>query len=200
LTNNKKNNTSFKKGHNSFALKNEVGKRYGKLIVVKRLDNTRFGNARWLCECDCGNFIERVGSSLRRGESTSCSTCVGKDRRGGETPLKRMYTSYRCGAIGRKITFDLSFEQFKEIVSQKCSYCGHVGYEHFAYHRTRYSDGISTDEKLVFNGIDRIDNTRGYITNNVVPCCKICNRMKSDLSFEEFKNKIAQIVKYMVIT
>jgi hypothetical protein len=35
-------------------------------------------------------------------------------------------------------------------------------------------------------GLDRLDNTIGYLKNNVVPCCDKCNRLKhTSLSKEE---------------
>jgi predicted SprT family Zn-dependent metalloprotease len=34
--------------------------------------------------------------------------------------------------------------------------------------------------------VDRIDNSRGYTIDNVVPCAVIVNRMKSDLDVEDF--------------
>ena len=35
-------------------------------------------------------------------------------------------------------------------------------------------------------GIDRIDSSIGYVVENCVPCCTLCNRMKSNLSGREF--------------
>jgi len=42
-------------------------------------------------------------------------------------------------------------------------------------------------------GIDRIDNSKGYIEGNMVPCCKICNWMKSDKSSIDFIQKCKDI-------
>jgi len=36
------------------------------------------------------------------------------------------------------------------------------------------------------NGIDRIDNTKGYELKNCAPACKHCNYVKGDLSIEDF--------------
>jgi hypothetical protein len=33
------------------------------------------------------------------------------------------------------------------------------------------------NEKLT--GIDRVDNSIGYVTSNIVPCCQICNMMNT---------------------
>ena len=48
-------------------------------------------------------------------------------------------------------------------------------------------------ENITYSGIDRIDSKEGYNINNCVPCCKICNMMKNNLSIDMFLSKIKQI-------
>lgn len=55
--------------------KNELGNRYGSLIVIEEATNDDKGNARWLCQCDCGNQIVVLGRHLRNGNTASCG-CV----------------------------------------------------------------------------------------------------------------------------
>jgi hypothetical protein len=53
-----------------------TGKRFGRWAVLARHPRqSRLGEAKWVCRCDCG--IERVvcGSSLREGLSKSCG-CI----------------------------------------------------------------------------------------------------------------------------
>jgi len=38
----------------------------------------------------------------------------------------------------------------------------------------------------IYNGLDRIDNEKGYLLDNVTPCCKICNQAKHALSLDDF--------------
>lgn len=45
------------------------------------------------------------------------------------------------------------------------------------------------------NGIDRINSNKGYEKDNCVSCCPICNRMKLDLSLEDFYAHIEKIYK-----
>ena len=52
---------------NRFKIKNELGNRYGRLVVVKHL-----GGALWLCKCDCGGELRITGSRLRRLTHGSC--------------------------------------------------------------------------------------------------------------------------------
>lgn len=51
-------------------MKDETGKRYGKLIVV-RYDHGKDG-AYWLCQCDCGMTTVVSGANLRKGKTKSC--------------------------------------------------------------------------------------------------------------------------------
>ena len=45
---------------------------------------------------------------------------------------------------------------------------------------------------LAYNGLDRVDNSRGYEPSNVVPCCRRCNRAKDDMSSQEFMKWLGQ--------
>lgn len=49
-----------------------LGKRFGKLLVLKKgkIDNN--GHAYWICQCDCGNKKEINGSNLISGYTQSC--------------------------------------------------------------------------------------------------------------------------------
>jgi len=58
---------------------NEVGNRYGRLTVLKPAGFDKFGHAKWLCQCDCGNTTIAIGIHLRKGETKSCG-CLQKDR------------------------------------------------------------------------------------------------------------------------
>lgn len=59
--------------------KNEIGNRYGRLIVIKRMPNDKHRNATWLCKCDCGNTIITTGQLLRSGHTQSCG-CLHKEQ------------------------------------------------------------------------------------------------------------------------
>lgn len=52
--------------------KNEIGKRYGRLVVIERAPNTKSGDAVWRCRCDCGKEITTRGRNLRAGHTKSC--------------------------------------------------------------------------------------------------------------------------------
>jgi len=49
-----------------------TGKRFGRLVIIQRVDNNKWRNIRWLCLCDCGNKkIVRI-DHLKSGATKSC--------------------------------------------------------------------------------------------------------------------------------
>ena len=91
--------------------------------------------------------------------------------------LSGRYSTYKTNAIKRKRAFDLKIEEFDLITSKPCHYCG----EYDSYQDMKYT------------GVDRIDSSKGYFFENCVPCCEVCNRMKSDSNIVDFLEKIKKI-------
>ena len=55
-----------------------TGQRFGKLIVQKRLENSK-EKVKWLCLCDCGNNTIVTTSNLKNGNTKSCG-CFQRQR------------------------------------------------------------------------------------------------------------------------
>lgn len=55
------------------------GRRFGRLVVIKRDGFNKFGHALWLCQCDCGAQISTDSGRLNFGTVRSCG-CFQKDR------------------------------------------------------------------------------------------------------------------------
>lgn len=51
-----------------------TNQRFGKLTVIKKASSLN-GRIKWLCQCECGNFIEVFGANLKSGHTTSCG-CI----------------------------------------------------------------------------------------------------------------------------
>lgn len=49
-----------------------TGKKFGHLSVVKRVESSKHGKSRWLCQCSCGNKKVIVGEQLNSKKSKSC--------------------------------------------------------------------------------------------------------------------------------
>ena len=86
------------------------------------------------------------------------------------------YSSYKNSAKIRGKSFCISEEEYNNIVSQNCYLCGKEGR----------------------NGIDRYDNKIGYLTENIRPCCKICNYMKSSMDINIFILSIKNIYDFYI--
>lgn len=168
-----------------------AGQRFGKLIPLAkyRKNNTTF----YVCKCDCGKETTTSHSNLLSGNCKSCGCLLQEVRKSEREPLEKtishsIWNYYQRNAKNRNYYWSISEEEFLSLIKNNCYYCGT---EPFNYVKRRYK--YETDKGLPFNGIDRLDNTLGYISGNCVPCCKICNAAKSDLSLEEFKKWIKKI-------
>lgn len=74
----KKNNMTRDPIRNAF--KDETGKKFGYLTVLKLLDEKNSDNRRlFLCQCKCGNLIKVPGKRLRSGNTKSCG-CLRKEK------------------------------------------------------------------------------------------------------------------------
>ncbi len=58
------------------------------------------------------------------------------------------------------------------------------------------SEEWASQQWIYVNGIDRVDNERGYLTDNTVPCCWECNDMKATSTAEEFITHSYKIVAF----
>ena len=66
----------------------EIGKRYGRLTVIEKLNKKEFTNSVYLCKCDCGNMKEVNINKLHTGHTKSCGCLKHKIRDLLSIPLK----------------------------------------------------------------------------------------------------------------
>ncbi len=169
---------------------NEVGNRYGNLLVVGS-GSRRRTTQMWSCRCDCGRLHEVNGSNLRSGDVRSCGHCGLALLPGDEAAFRQALNNYRKNARTRGIAFELSAEQFRSVSQKNCHYCGSSPANKHKPARPR-----AGADSFVYSGLDRVDNTRGYLDGNVVPCCALCNSAKSALSVDEFLKWVSRVAKH----
>lgn len=96
-------------------IKNEVGNVYGKLTVLKLVERDN-GQAKWLCQCECGSQTIVYGWNLRCGQTQSCGCMLSKGENTISEILKeknikfqKQYTFQDClGKRGNKYRFDFA--------------------------------------------------------------------------------------------
>ncbi|ARF09843.1 hypothetical protein Indivirus_4_15 [Indivirus ILV1] len=95
-------------------------------------------------------------------DKSKCLDCI----------YQNAYNEAKCGATKgkRNYSFEITDEFYYGLINKPCYYCGEF------------------DEKG-WNGADRKDNNIGYIKQNCVSCCSMCNIMKSDYT-------ISQLLQY----
>lgn len=141
----------------------------------------------YLIQCKtCGEIFSRKKDCIHHFENLKCKNCI-HNRYGKclNTLLYNVFIHYKNNAKQRNIKWNLSEEEFKDIITQPCTYCGESPN---IIKTTSYKDKY---EKI--NGIDRIDSNKDYSKNNCVPCCQMCNIMKNKFSKEDFIKKVKLI-------
>lgn len=165
-------------------------KRFSNLVAIRRLPSKRTQGGGtfktyWEVRCDCGRVVEAAYSNLRDGRNLSCGdrSCPHAKRFNGtyadkNAGLKQVYGFYRTKAKRKRLSFKVTLEEFSNLISQDCFYCGRPP-----------SNSARNDYKfgaIKYSGVDRVDNKKGYEVANCVPCCALCNTMKHILSHNDF--------------
>lgn len=94
-----------------------------------------------------------------------------------KTPLGR-FNRLKEDSKKRNIDLSISLEEFKLLINKNCFYCDN-------------NLGLKT---IYGVGLDRLDNTKGYTLDNVVPCCNFCNIVKGYLLTSDEMKKVANLL------
>lgn len=173
-----------------------VGLRFGRLTVVSRdWEKTTKDNSwkvYWLCRCDCGVSKSVRAEHLKctgEGHHTTSCGCFQKEvaaanGRANRLPIKEtacrtLYQTYKKRIIGKQLPFELTRATFDRLLAQPCYYCGVAPGNTFKHQH----DSKAT---FLYNGVDRLDPTKGYTQENVVTACSACNYAKLDMPYAEF--------------
>lgn len=196
---------------------------FGKWTVLYRTLNDSNNKAMWVCQCECGTIKPVAAKSLKSSTSKGCGCerlktiakkadekihqydennnlvlkkCFrcqqwlsldnfwkNKTSKDGyhneckDCSLKakeNRFNIYKKNAKKRNLVFSLTKDDFYRLTSKQCIYCGDLN---------------------DYNGIDRIDSTKGYFLENCVPCCEICNKMKLDHQYNFWISHMQKILE-----
>lgn len=157
-----------------------TGMKFGRLLVTENFYYDKSRKLYWTCVCDCGTIKDVYYYYLLKANVVSCG-CLKKEGWNklpkDEAERRTRYHWYTKNARTKSLQFEISRDEAYKLFSDNCFYCG-----------------ISPDP---CNGIDRKDNTKGYIPGNIVSACKICNRAKNTLTEQEFIRWIARVHRFI---
>jgi len=120
---------------------------------------------------DCGS------SFAKNSQHDVCSDCA-KDHNYHNHSVLGKFRSYKHGATRRGFEWEITPEQFHNFWHVACHYCG---------------------DEIQGVGIDRVDNSQGYLVDNCVPCCETCNEMKLDHGLEHWLDHMKKILRHMEV-
>ncbi len=168
---------------------NLSGIQFGRWTVLHRSAKSKRKTNYWRARCNCGREKIVSGSHLTTGASKSCG-CVTVERVKkpfGVSAKNSLLKHYKHHALTRKLPWLISTDSFFVMTQMPCHYCG-----------VEPANRITTPGGFfVYNGVDRVDSSKGYEDSNVVPCCEICNRCKSDRNYQSFVDWILRAADYI---
>lgn len=148
-----------------------IGFRQGTWTIVEYPYKSR----KALLRCDCGYEDWKFLSNLSSHKSQGCRKCI------LTTAQHKTYLSVVRGAASKSREWNITEDQWVEIANKNCIYCDQEPSNMISAIGYKYS------------GLDRIDSNVGYRLTNVVPCCIVCNRAKSNLPVVEFEKWIKRV-------
>lgn len=139
-----------------------IGKKFGRLTVIKKVgvDNRRY--LTWLCKCDCGSEVIVRGVNLRNGNTKSCG-CITRERMHklnlatGEckSRLYRIWICMKTRCTNNKIP------QYKDYGGRCISICDEWKHDYKTFRDWALSHGYRDDLS-----IERINNDGNYEPSN----------------------------------
>lgn len=171
------------------------GLKINRLTAVSFSYKTPAGSYYWIFKCECGSLSTRTANSVTTEKAKSCG-CYDREMKSkrqtkspGTASCNNRYITYRSNAKNRNISFNLSIAEFKSIAEKDCYICGQPPSQ-----ICKAVHGRTTS--WTYNGIDRIDNTKGYFIENCKACCWDCNFSKNKRSVNELLKWVIRVYEF----
>ena len=153
------------------AVKQEWNENNYEKVVMKGLNYRQR-----LIEADVDQYLNKNAENAKQWRENNPEK-VANNNLNKINDVQLQYGVYARSARDKNLVFSLSVEEFDIIVKNPCCYCG-------------------TIQEKGFNGVDRQNSEIGYIMENCVSCCQMCNYMKASLSVDAFLGRVEHILTY----
>lgn len=145
-------------------MNNLIGQKFGRLIVIKRTDNDKWGHHYWLCQCNCGIKKIIAGGSLNGGLTKSCG-CLRTEK-----TVER--STKHSQSIRTQVT--VTYTAWVNMI-QRCTNSNRKDYHNYGERGIKICKEWSRFENFLKDmgerpttrhSIDRIKNDKGYYKEN----------------------------------
>lgn len=141
-----------------------TGKKFNRLTVIKRAENSRDNKAQWECVCTCGNITTVRATCLKSGSTKSCG-CLNKER-----------SKTFGGITTHGMSNTPEYDSWEHIV-QRCANPKNDCFKNYGARGITICNEWLNDFMAFYNhigpkpsknhSVDRIDNNSGYKPGNV---------------------------------
>lgn len=150
-----------------------TGIRFGRRTVISsRHQSDANGDVLWICRCDCGAEDAVRASALNKGKADQCRKCAMSSKVTLRIrPFEALFNRTLANAIRDGHEFTITYEEFAAFASAgECHYC---------LNPVKFAMYCLANNGQAYN-LDRTDNSLGYVSGNLVVCCKRCNHAKGN--------------------
>ena len=185
-----------------------IGKRFERLVVMKKTNQSRSGSVMWECLCDCGNtcYVSTRHLNRKIGVVKSCG-CLKEEndsKRGKDSPYFQGYEGISQQFFNSNILrattkskiksnkripmeIDIDKEYLWNLYQSQNGKCIYTGLDISL--PTHWKDRFFTAS------VDRIDSSKGYLKGNVQWVHRHINFMKGSLENDYFLNLCQLVTK-----
>ena len=149
------------------ALKDLTGKRFGRLLVIRRQGTSKHKKPLWLCVCDCGNYCIKESSLLLKGKTTSCG-CYHKETVKGlfETHCMSKTRLHKLWLHVKERCFNKNSKAYKYYGGRGITVCDEWRDDFQAFYDWAMKNGYDETAPRGQCTIDRIDVDGNYKPDN----------------------------------
>ncbi len=170
------------------------GDTVGKWTILEFKGYSKVGgsNTQYLCECSCGVQKLVLTTNLYK-TSKQCNKCRSKSLITRKHLMDQLWNVLNHGAKRRNIEVKITKDDMLTQFEKQQRKCALTGVDLVIYlERDKYTQTTAS--------LDRIDNTKGYLIDNIQWVHKKINALKNDFEQSEFIEWCKLIAQYKLVS